>query len=82
MYPYIARGSTHETNLNKIHLKQKHAIRRKCCKNKFTHTKSLMLSGTYGDVSNTFVNKFTNPSHRYPTNFSKKNFVLPKYLSQ
>ena len=33
-----------------------------------------------GDIPNSFANKFTYPSNRYPTNFSKNNFALPKYL--
>ena len=33
------------------------------------------------DVPSIFVNKFTYPSHRYPKNFSKSNFTLPKYQS-
>ena len=32
-------------------------------------------------VPSIFANKFTYPSHRYPTNFSKNNFASPKYLS-
>ena len=37
---------------------------------------------TCSDVSSIFANKFIYPSHRYPTNFSKNNFALPKYPSQ
>ena len=33
------------------------------------------------DVPSISANKFTYTSHRYPTNFSKNDFSLPKYLS-
>ena len=36
---------------------------------------------TCSDVPSIFENKFTCPFDRYPTNFSKSNFALPKYLS-
>ena len=35
---------------------------------------------TCSDVPSIFANNFTYPSHRYPTNFSKNNFAIPKYL--
>ena len=36
---------------------------------------------TCGDVPCIFANKFTHLSHIHPTNLSKSNFPLPKYLS-
>ena len=36
---------------------------------------------TCSDVTSIFANKFTYLSHKYPTNFSKNKFALPKYLS-
>ena len=40
----MAWGSTHKTNLHKVHLKRKYAIRVTCNGHKFTHTKSFMRS--------------------------------------
>ena len=37
---------------------------------------------TCSDVPSIFASKFVYPSHSYPTNFSKNNFALPKYLSE
>ena len=36
---------------------------------------------TCGDVPSIFANKFTHLSYIHPTNLSKSNFPLPKYLS-
>ena len=36
---------------------------------------------TFSDIPSIFANKFTYPSHKYPTHFSESNFALPKYLS-
>ena len=35
---------------------------------------------TCRDVPSIFANNFTYHFHKYPTNFSKTNFALPKYL--
>lgn len=42
---------------------------------------SMHLIKACSDIPNIFGNKFTYPFHRYPTNFSKNNFALSKYLS-
>ena len=100
-YANLAWASTNKTNLHKIHIKQKHAIRVVANETRYAHSKPLMRSlqilNIYQlnihktlifmhQVNNStapsvFQEKFKYPNHKYPTKFSKNNFLKPKLYS-